>query len=293
MSGSQTGSSTSSGWGSRLEDWFKNGWPAAVALAGTLAIGVATAPELIEGTAQGAGARSFEIGNWGWPQVVFLAGLAALLASTVGQFVLAPSANRMSAEKDAADLRALQSARASEGLLKAIATDLEKGLGLDRAHARVSIYSHVDARFVLLARVSVNPTFVKRGRSHYPEDQGVIGQAWELGSKVLVGLEEDRSEWEKQLIESHNIPPAVVAALKMQSRSLVAKRVESPGDHRQIGMLVLESTKPRGVSSTTLDQISDIAAWSILRHALATSEADLPVAAVILGQAHFEVPAQE
>jgi hypothetical protein len=182
----------------------------------------------------------------------------------------------MAAAKGVAEVRAQSRALACEQLLKAIASDLEKRLGLHNSNTRLSLYSHANGQFSLLARVSANPTFLPRGRAKYPDNQGIIGQAWEAGFKVKTGLEENRELWEAQLLEAYDIPRSVSVSLKMHSRSLVAKRIESPGEHRPLGMLVVESTTARGVSSSTVDDIEANHAWDILRHALAASESELP-----------------
>ena len=141
------------GWGSRLEDWLRHGWPAVTALIGTLAVGLASTPELIEGLSAQDRTRSFLIGHWGWPQWVFVVGLVALVSSVIGQFANAPSVNQMAAAKGVAEVRAQSRALACEQLLKAIASDLEKRLGLHNSNTRLSLYSHANGQFSLLARV--------------------------------------------------------------------------------------------------------------------------------------------
>ncbi len=112
---------------------------------------------------------------------------------------------------------------------------------------RVTLYRHdeVASQFRQVSRYSDNPTWEQMGRGVYPDDEGMIGLGWSEGSVCMVRLSEDREKWNREMSEECGIPREVAENLGMQSRSIVAVRLDNAGD--KLGILVFESLKPQGI----------------------------------------------
>lgn len=189
----------------------------------------------------------FAQGNYGlWA----LAGICLGLAGLSGQIVQRPTYTQLVEQRDRFREHA---GRRSELLEEALATlmgRLSIELGVNRAHSRMSLYCHRDASFILLARTSDRQQWRAKGRPSYPDNQGVIGIAWDTGRATQFGLPEKASERVTELVKG-GFAREEAKALKMPSRSLVGIRLTEGQEH--VGVLVIESTMPRGVGTATLD----------------------------------------
>lgn len=138
-------------------------------------------------------------------------------------------------------------------------------MSVDMSKARVSIYRHRDDKFILVARASHSPTLKRVGRGEYPSSEGLIGKTWDHGSAVATDLPEDRTAWEEHCVREYGMDPETVRGLKMQSRSLLGKRIESVGAaHEPVGLLMIESLAPRGVNGTTQDSLPSLPSWPLV-----------------------------
>lgn len=143
---------------------------------------------------------------------------------------------------------------------------LVEDLTVDFDSARISVYRHVGDRFILLARVSQSLALEKVGRATYPDSQGVIGKTWDIGYNVKTKLPADRAAWNSECVATYGMSADTAAALTMHSRSLVGSRIDSLGVYpRPIGLVIIESLKPRGVEGSTLDELSSSAIFPLLR----------------------------
>lgn len=109
---------------------------------------------------------------------------------------------------------------------------------------RVSLYSHDKASFWMLGRYSINPNLKERGRSHYPEDQGVIGQAWRDGNAYADSLPDplrNEDEYFEELKSTYNIPKGVAREFTMRSRCIVAFAVSDSTESQRKAVIVFES----------------------------------------------------
>ncbi len=97
---------------------------------------------------------------------------------------------------------------------------------------RVTLYRHdeVASQFRQVSRYSDNPTWEQMGRGVYPDDEGMIGLGWSEGSVCMVRLSEDREKWNREMSEECGVPREVAENLGMQSRSIVAVRLDNAGD---------------------------------------------------------------
>lgn len=122
--------------------------------------------------------------------------------------------------------------------------------------ARVSVYFHRGDTFVLVARTSKNPELKTRGRSQYPDSEGIISQVWHNGAATVVDLDKDESAWINSAVNDYGFDEETARGIakRMRSRSFVGKRLER--GHEQVGILLLESVAARGVNGKTLDNLN-------------------------------------
>jgi hypothetical protein len=131
--------------------------------------------------------------------------------------------------------------------------------------------------------VSPNPDLRKPGRPSYPEGEGIIAKAWSDKVAALTSLPADRSAWESNLVE-RGIPADVVSQLKMQSRSIVGRRIDQVGSPQSdpVGIVILESTAARGVGSQTIDRLEKNPVWPVLAAVMANAREHLADIALTL-----------
>lgn len=137
-------------------------------------------------------------------------------------------------------------------------------------HTRMTVYQHEPQRktFVRLSRVSDNPLLTEPGRSEYPDHQGQIHETWTKGTTSKLRLPDDPQEWAEEVSFS-GIPTDVALSIKMKSRSLVGVRVDYK-EHK-VGVLIMESSNPQGVSNTHADKLKEHSAFRELAGMLAVT----------------------
>ena len=164
-----------------------------------------------------------------------------------------------------------------ESGMRSLMVDVQRtGRGVDFRKARASVYRFKNDEFILVARLSDAPALEKRGRAKYPALGGLIGIAWEEGEGIVLDLPEDRQEWEAACVKDYAMDPKDVAGVAMQSKSLVGKRFDAPGNPRvRVGLLVMESLSKRGVNGGTLDAILGSDTYPLLEQILVEAVACL------------------
>lgn len=148
-----------------------------------------------------------------------------------------------------ADLKTL------ENVLDRAVEALSKDCGIWNSHTRASLYRHgAEAeKFIRVARVSDNPQLCKGGRKVYPDSQGLIETVWTLGEATVRDLPESRDEWNAKLVEDYGYDLPTASNLTMQSLSMVGVRLNY--DHKQVGVVIVESKNPRGVKGKIIDDL--------------------------------------
>lgn len=156
--------------------------------------------------------------------------------------------------------------------------DLCVKVSIKNGHSRASIYIHNGASFASFIRFSDNPIHEKVGRGFYPEDQGIIAIAWQTGEDICTRLPSTQPNFSQKLLEKYKIPLRVSKAFQMKSRSLVAIRIPDSINHTKahIGVLVIESTQPLGVTSVHRDSVLASSPWGALGMQLSASRDFLP-----------------
>ncbi|MDJ0338350.1 hypothetical protein [Cryobacterium sp. PH31-O1] len=213
-----------------------------------------------------------------FPVWALCSGGICVLVGLVGRLSQKPTYGELLDKHDDAVVISTDRAKAINSMIKVLIFDISTELAVYQSGMRTSFYCHSNEEFMLLSRVSSSPELQKFGRLTYPEKQGSIWKAWDEGETVITGFPEAREAWESKLVEEHGFSRAEVAGMSMQSRSLMAIRVDKL-DGTPIGVLVIESVSARGVNSTHLDRIRGLPAWRILVACLATATDHFPAVA--------------
>jgi hypothetical protein len=111
---------------------------------------------------------------------------------------------------------------------------------------RISVYRHRGkGAFQIVGRYSENRRFAQLGRHVYPDNEGVIGQAWEhrTATANLPDPEEEPELYYQTLESEWNISRETAKGFTMQSRSLVACALYEPKGVDRVAIVVVESTQ--------------------------------------------------
>lgn len=173
----------------------------------------------------------------------------------IGYFTfLRPWYSELAKDKAVVERDLSEAHRALQAALDSLLWQLLKDRSADKPTCRISAYSVEHDRFVLLSRRSVNPIHEKRGRSTYPLQSGVIGEAWAReGARQRFDVD-SREEWEAELVSAGGFSLEDARALKMFAKCVIAVRVDGAGGDK-VGMLVLESEENDEFAPSTVDAL--------------------------------------
>ena len=114
----------------------------------------------------------------------------------------------------------------------------------------------------------VTPSLRKKGRSYYPDNQGIICKAWRNEFYKYQFNSEDGTDelWLKEQYELFAVPNDVARRFVMKSHSCVALRLE----HRdtKIGVLVIESTNKDRADAKLMETVLGSSHFPPLKRAL-------------------------
>lgn len=238
--------------------WLKYNYPQPLTLLGTLAVSIGSIGSFADPK------------TWGWFGWTILGGVVATAVGGIAGLVKAPAVAAL------IDDEAKSRGRAevlTKGIRSAFAGELSQVLRfVDRyvPGARASLYLNHQDRFHIVARSSADPTLRPFGRTSYPVEQGVIGLAWRDTEAVAVDLPRRRDHWNTHMARNYGIPTEEAARLRMQSRSLVALRIDhdGPAGAKPLGVVVLESVAPNAMGSDQRDSITGSAEWRMFSAAV-------------------------
>jgi hypothetical protein len=211
---------------------------------------------------------------WNWIPIGFAA-VAFLIGSIRAAIVHEPYV-RLLRLKASHETEALGRQANFRIILDALLSQLSNEVGIANAETRVSGYSHNGKAFILVGRVSENPKLRIRGRQIYPEDQGLIADAWQGGQAQCVSLPGELEAYVVRMERDYNLPPDVTRALTMRPRSLIGIRVVDKMSNRPVGVVVAESMTPRGVNKKTMEKIRASETWMTIVYLMVTSRELLP-----------------
>lgn len=134
----------------------------------------------------------------------------------------------------------------ADGVLLTLAEGLDFKAG-DHNLERVTIYCHDPAGyFVPFGRYSRNTRFNSKGRSHYPDDEGCIGKAWEHGRHFMNGFPDPTISGREyvELTREQGLTKRAAEGLTMRSRLYFGWRVRDTSDSESLAVVIVESLDP-------------------------------------------------
>ena len=218
-----------------------------------------------------------------------IGGSVLIVAGGVGAIVNRKRVARVEDEKKAAeeernalrdDLAAV--AQVSKAVYRSLLSSVARELGLT-SQERISVYLHDPGlpTFQLLSRYSPNPLLeAAEGRVVYPDDYGLIGEAWRDGWAEVDDLPDPIVGCQQYVAENlarYHMPQVVTEGLAMKSRVLVGLRY--PADdlgHVAIGVLIVESLSDKWVITDLRSQLERSEMWYTLQEHLRAQRHGLP-----------------
>jgi hypothetical protein len=199
---------------------------------------------------------SWNVNSWGG--VIFFIGTVTLIASIYYSYKDSTSGSELRARNSELEAMVRSHANYYYAEWEPFAKAVFDAAGLND-RCRVTLYRHdfsADA-FFIIARYSTNPTFKKRGRSHFPADQGCIGEAWRNGeaSDLNMPSPTNRPIYDAHQLSKWRIPENVVDKLTMRPQSIWAYALDSAGD--RFGIVVIESIRKRDLQPAILKRLFD------------------------------------
>lgn len=184
----------------------------------------------------------------------------ARLEQTISDLQSANSARETGHDEDLAQLRQH---------LCTVATNLLEHLGLNNSQCRISVYQHEERHgvFIEAARVSPNPAWRASGRGRYPDDMGLIAQAWRTGDAYGQSNRTSPESWAKHQANRFGIPYEIAIAITMKSQAVLGVRVSYDG--RDVGVLMAESMDKNAIEPEAVETIQGHSSFARLGAMLA------------------------
>lgn len=143
------------------------------------------------------------------------------------------------AEKSqAAELIQANLAKALEPHLKNLLTVM----GVWGEQGRVSAYRHDEttSKFIMISRISHDPSLAKAGRGTYPDNIGLISTAWTLGECDDDCSRTGPEAWARYQERNANLPFDIGIGVKMKARSIRGLRLDNEDTPHPLGVLIFE-----------------------------------------------------
>lgn len=125
-------------------------------------------------------------------------------------------------------------------------------------NGRVSLYKHTGHNFILLGRYSQNPTYNKKSRSGYPDNEGFIAKGWEDGEFEIndIPMWKGAGTQYKSYVKSRcNISEEVLQNINMRSKSYYIYRFDNHDASNPLGIIVFEKIQATGIDKSTIRKI--------------------------------------
>ena len=187
-----------------------------------------------------------------------LAGGAILsVAGLAWGLYAAPKVHELQQREALARRRAQDRTDGLKDIMRLVLHEIATQMSLDLSHTRLSVYTHGHSSFSMVQRYSENPVLTAPSRTTYPDSEGLIGEVWSSGHCQLVTrLPKDREKWNQNCVDKWHIPHATASAMSMHSRSMLGRRIDTQGRHREpLGVVILESLEPTGLAGEHRDQL--------------------------------------
>lgn len=202
-----------------------------------------------------AGVGALFVGLGAIGTVFLVIGAILSLAGITWGLFAAPKVHDLLDREAEARSRAADRTEGLKDILRLILHEIATQMQLDLSHTRLSVYTHGDSSFSMVKRHSTNPILQAPSRNIYPDSEGLIGAVWTRGQCTLVTkLPKDRDRWDEKCSSRWGMPLGTAQSLSMQSRSMLGRRIDAPG-HEPVGVIILESTEPTGLTGSHKDQL--------------------------------------
>lgn len=218
-----------------------------------------------------------------WPGGGLYAFALLVLAGTVGSIRQSDNLNSLRSRLAALEhQRAIETADFLERA-RQVLVDLAGTLRLGSV-GRVTVYRHDGQAFIVLARYSEGPTYNGTGRKIYPDDQGLIGFAWQHGEAFVDNLPDPTADfpaWEAALqAQGFGLPRNVLEEMNMQPRCLAGIALKAPKSPDRVGVVVFESVTPGAFTLSEVQNLMTRGRGKDLRTYLADNRALAPTPSV-------------
>lgn len=105
-------------------------------------------------------------------------------------------------------------------------------------------------------RFSNSPVLRKKGRTHFPDDQGGIAKAWHAGWHFDNSFPDNEIERRDYVRREYKIEGQIYNGLKMRIGSLAVKRIDDP-QKKPIAVIVVESVNRNAFDESRVRAILD------------------------------------
>lgn len=220
-------------------EWVQDWWPLVADGVGVIGLGLASA------AANSSGDVVFPLTGWSFPHVPF-AWISAIVAviGLLGTYRNERQRRILREDFERAGKRAGASERVVDALISLELETLERSLK-HHSTERVSLFVHIQDRFFLAGRWSMNPTLRVSSREFYPENEGCLWEAWQNRTAYIDNLPDPRTnleEWIAHQVNTWHVPEPTVRGIKMRSRTYAAFRIDDPLTGRdESGVVIFES----------------------------------------------------
>lgn len=179
-------------------------------------------------------------------------GLALVAIGVVATIAFFPNYSRLAKFKEKIVRNAHRSARELRPILPRLLKRIAEDTGLIGPNYRLSLYQYRDNLFQLVARSSENTNLAQGRRVVFPatREGGLLMQAWTHGIASISQLPL-RDSWRSQAIQASVGGSPTDAS----SRSMAALALTD--DEIPVGVLVVESTEPRGINGKVVDMLNN------------------------------------
>lgn len=123
---------------------------------------------------------------------------------------------------------------------------------------RISIYKHTGECFIMLGRHSEDPVYNEKGRGSYPDNQGVLADAWRNGSSMddkIPDFNRNKEKYTDHHYSKWNVPKLVSRKFKMKSQVILAYaiKINTSNNIGRKAVIVIESTNKKFLTENPTD----------------------------------------
>jgi hypothetical protein len=122
---------------------------------------------------------------------------------------------------------------------------------------RISLFVKADSAFLLVARFSRNPAFNTQTGRLYPQNEGCLGSAWQVGfpgEDALPDAKTEPDQWVQQQASRWRVSHQRASEMTMRSRTYLAFRIDRSRGRDPLGVVIFESLDVPGSTQAVLSR---------------------------------------